>query len=82
MSQELHQREFEIFVNSRPKKVAGPTISFIQVLQLAGFDTNNQDLGLYDVDWVLGDHGGSLSPGQSVELKNGMRFNAEKSNRS
>ncbi len=76
------EHDFQIFVNSRPRKVAGPKISFGEVLQLAGFDTNSQDLGLYDVEWVHGNRAGSLTPGQSVELENGMRFDAGKSNRS
>lgn len=77
-----HEHDFQIFVNSRPRKVPGPTISFVEVLQLAGFETNNQDLGLYDVEWVHGNRAGTLTPSQSVELENGMRFDAGKSNRS
>lgn len=63
-------------------KVAGPTISFEDVLRLDGIDTAGQDPSLYDVDWRHGNEGGSLKPGQSVELQNGMRFDAGKSNRS
>jgi hypothetical protein len=74
--------EFQIFVNSRPRKVEGPDISFSQVLTLAGFDTTGQDLGLYDVDWVHGNEAGTLTPGKSVPLQNGMKFEAGKSNRS
>ena len=77
-----HPHEFQIFVNSRPKKVPGPTISFVEVLTLAGFDISNQDISLYDVDWTKGHKAGSLTPGNSVELENGMRFDAGKSNRS
>lgn len=76
------EHEFQIFVNSRPRKVDGPSISFVQVLQLAGFDTTGQDLGLYDVEWVHGNRAGTLTSGQSVTLENGMRFDAGKSNRS
>ena len=77
-----NEHEFQIFVNSRPRKVAGPNISFEQVLQLAGINVENQDLGLYDVEWVHGNKAGTLTPGQSVPLENGMRFDAGKSNRS
>lgn len=88
MSQELNQQSkggehnFQIFVNSRPRKVPGPETSFEKVLELAGIDTNGQDLGLYDVEWVHGNKAGTLTPGQSVTLENGMRFDAGKSNRS
>lgn len=82
MSQPTKSHEYQIFVNTRPRKVEGPTISFEQVLELAGFDTANQDLGLYDVDYVHGNKAGSLTPGQTVQLENGMKFDAGKSNRS
>ena len=73
--------EYQIFVNSRPRKVAGPTISFSQVLQLAAVDPS-QDPALYDVEWVHGNQAGTLTAGQSVQLQNGMRFDVGKSNRS
>lgn len=76
------QHEFEIFVQSRPRKVTGPNISFEDVLKLANIDTTGQDLGLFDVDWTHGNEMGSLTPGQNVKLQNGMRFDAGKSNRS
>lgn len=83
--QEVNQnpnQEFNIFVNSRPRKVTGPQISFEQILVLAGFTVPPQELGLYDVDWVLGHEAAALTPGHKVTLKNGMRFDAGKSNRS
>jgi hypothetical protein len=80
---EKHQdHEYQIFVQSRPRKVTGPTISFEEVLKLANIETNGQDLGLFDVDWTHGNDKGSLTPGQNVKLQNGMRFDAGKSNRS
>lgn len=82
MSATDHQHEFQLFVNTRPKKALGPTISFAEVLTLAGIDTANQDISLYDVDWTKGNKTGSLTPGQSVDLENGMKFDAGKSNRS
>lgn len=76
------ENDFQIFVNSRPRKVQGPEISFVEVLTLAGVDVTGQDLGLYDVEWSHGNKAGTLTPGQSVALENGMRFDAGKSNRS
>ena len=75
-------KEFQIFVNTKPRKVTGPSISFEQVLAEAGINTAGQDLNLYDVEWTHGNHAGTLTPGQSVPLENGMRFDAGKSNRS
>lgn len=82
MTENQEHREFEIFVQTRPRKVVGPSISFEEVLKLANIDTTGQDLGLFDVDWTHGHEKGSLTPGQNVKLHNGMRFDAGKSNRS
>jgi len=76
------EKEFQIFVNTKPKKVPGPDISFERILSLAGIDTSGQQLNLYDVEWVHGNKAGALTPGQSVPLENGMKFDAGKSNRS
>jgi hypothetical protein len=73
---------FTIKINTRTYKVPGPTISFEDVLRLDSIDTTGQDLNLFDVDWHHGNEGGTLKPGQNVELQNGMRFDAGKSNRS
>ncbi len=75
-------KEFQIFVNTKPRKVPGPSISFEQVLELAGINVAGQDPNLYDVKWVHGNRAGALTPGKSVELENGMKFDAGKSNRS
>jgi hypothetical protein len=75
-------KQFQIFINTKPRKVAGPSISFERVLQEAGFDLTGQDPNLYDVEWTHGNRGGTLTAGQSVPLENGMRFDAGKSNRS
>ena len=75
-------KDFTIKINTRTYKVPGPSISFEEVLRLDGIDTTGQDLSLFDVDWHHGNEGGTLKPGKSVELQNGMRFDAGKSNRS
>ena len=76
------EKEFQIFVNTKPKKVPGPTISFEKILTEAGFNVPPQELNLYDVEWAHGNHAGVLTPGQSVQLENGMKFDAGESNRS
>lgn len=76
------QKEFQIFVNTKPRKVLGPRITFEQVLQEAGIDLTGQDSNLYEVEWVHGNRAGVLAPTQSVELENGMKFDVGKSNRS
>jgi hypothetical protein len=76
------EKEFQIFVNTKPHKVPGPSITFEQVLAVAGIDLAGQDPNLYEVEWTHGNRAGALSPGQSVQLENGMRFDVGKSNRS
>lgn len=76
------EKEFQIFINTKPKKVPGPNISFEQVLTLAGIDITGQELNLYDVEWVHGNRAGALTPGTIAPLENGMKFDAGKSNRS
>jgi len=75
-------KSFNILVNTRPKKVPGPSVAFELVLELAGFETTGQDLSLYDVEWRHGNDAGTLALGESVGVRNGMRFDAGKSNRS
>lgn len=82
MADNKKEKEFQIFVNTKPHKVPGPTISFEQVLALAGITATPQELNLYDVEWVHGNRSGRLVPGQSEQLENGMKFDAGKSNRS
>lgn len=84
MTQQGHNphEEFQIFINTHPYKVVGPSISFEQVLALDNIPTAGIDLGLFDVSWKHGNNVGTLTPGQSVDLQNGMKFDAGKSNRS
>ena len=77
-----NENEFNIIVNTRPKKIDGPNISFEGVLTLANIDSTGQDIGLFDVEWTHGNTSGVLTPGLSVALRNGMKFDAGKSNRS
>ena len=77
-----HPKEFEIIINTVHHKVVGPTVTFEQILQLDGVDTASVDLTLYDVDWTKGHKKGSLNPSGFVQVENGMRFDAGKSNRS
>lgn len=75
-------KDFQIFVNTKPHKVPGPTVSFEQILALGGIDSAGQDPNLWDVEWTHGNRAGTLVPGQTVDLENGMRFDVGKSNRS
>jgi hypothetical protein len=65
-----------IIVNGRPKHVAQDRISFTELVQLAwgSVDPNT----IYTVLYTNGpkdNRDGSMSPGDSVEIKSGMNFN-------
>jgi len=75
-------KDITIRVNTRPHKVPGPDISFDKVLRLANIDITGQDPNLFDVEWHHGNDAGTVKPGQRAPVRNGMRFDAGKSNRS
>lgn len=74
---------FHIIVNGRPREFAGEVISYAQVVSLAFPADPGVEQVLYSVHYVaprLPD--GTLVDGQSIELKNGMKFDVTKTNRS
>jgi Multiubiquitin len=75
-----NQNEFNIIVNGRPKKVPGPSISFERVVALA-FNPVPPN-AFFTVTWSHGNQGGSLTPGKSVQLQNGMKFDATETGQS
>ncbi len=74
------EKEFNIIVNGRPKKVPGPKISFEQVVALA-FSPIPPN-AFFTVTWSHGNQGGSLTAGNSVEVQNGMKFDATETGKS
>jgi hypothetical protein len=64
-------QEFVIFVNKKQLKVNENNLTGQRILQLAGFDVSQYDLFL-----VKGESSEQIQPGQSVEIKNGLHFNA------
>ena len=74
------QNEINIIVNGRPKKVAGPTISFDHVVALA-FNPVPPN-AFFTVTWSHGNQGGSLTPDKSVAIQNGMKFDVTETGQS
>lgn len=64
------EKEINIIVNGRPKKVPDAPISYAQVVALA-FSPAPADA---TVVWSHGNRGGSLLSGQTVPPENGMKF--------
>lgn len=80
-----HEKVVTIFVNGSKKEVAGKEVSYEQIVNL-GFD-NNPPTGpnvVITVTYSRGedDKQGTLLPGATVKLKNGMIFNAKATDRS
>ena len=78
-------KEFTIIVNGRKKEVIGRELSFEQIVNLAYND--NPPTGpnvIITVTYSKGedDKQGTLLPGQTVKIKNGMVFNAKATDRS
>lgn len=71
-----------IIVNARPKKVYGERISYEEVLELA-FQGQVDPNIVYTVAYVGPQTpDGTLVAGQSVAIRNGMKFDVNKTNRS
>lgn len=67
-----HSQEKNIFVNKTKKlSVVEATLTGAEILQKAEFEANQYDLFL-----VKGQTSDKIEPGQEVEIKNGLHFNA------
>ncbi|HVX12045.1 MAG TPA: multiubiquitin domain-containing protein [Pirellulales bacterium] len=75
-----HEKEINIIVNGRPKKVPDKPISFAQVVTLA-FNPIPPN-AFFTVTWSRGHHGGSLTEGHSVQIENGMKFDVTETGQS
>jgi hypothetical protein len=76
-----HPVQYEIFVNGKPRKYHHEQISYEDVVRLASPD-GPFDI-LYTVAFAnLHGHDGTLAPGQSTAVHNGMEFRVRKTNRS
>ncbi|MFI9458985.1 multiubiquitin domain-containing protein [Acinetobacter sp. NPDC052428] len=75
-------RDVNIIVNARPKKFDGDRISYEEVIELAfpgQFDPNI----VYTIAYAGPQTpDGTLVAGQSVAIRNGMKFDVNKTNRS
>lgn len=74
-----------IIVNGRKKEVTGPEISFEQVVRLAFDSAPYGENTLFTVTFKRGHGGrveGSLLPGESVKVKDGMIFNVTATDKS
>jgi hypothetical protein len=75
-----HEKEINIIVNGRPKKVPDKDISFEDVVGLA-FNPVPPN-SFFTVTWSHGNDGGSLLPGGIVPIRNGMKFDVTETGQS
>lgn len=78
-------KEYEIIVNSRDKVWNEKEISYDDVVILAFGSISNDPNVIYAVTYKKGDNNkpeGIMDKGDSVKVKNGMRFNVTQTNRS
>jgi hypothetical protein len=81
----LEHPQVVLIVNAEPKDWAKPKISYKEVVILAFGTYNEQDGAEYSVDYSKGPEGheqGILDKGESVPVKNKMRFRVTPTNRS
>jgi non-canonical (house-cleaning) NTP pyrophosphatase len=73
-------KEVNIIVNGRPKKVPDQPISFEEVVALA-FNPAPPN-AFFTVTWSHGNDGGSLTAGHTVPVRNGMKFDVTETGQS
>ena len=80
-----HDKTFAIIVNGREKKVTAKELSFQEIVNLAyNNDPPTGENVVITVTYSKGEDGkqGSLLPGMSVKIKDGMIFNVKATDRS
>jgi len=78
-------RIYDIFVNTRPRQVRTSTLTFWQVVKLAYPDAVENSTTYYTVTYKHGpasNPDGSMVAGETVRIKDGMRFNVTPTDKS
>jgi hypothetical protein len=80
-----HPHTFHIIVNTRPKDWNEPTISFEQLIALAFANPPSGPTVEFTITYSQGEspkHEGTLQPGQSVNVRDGMIFDVTATDKS
>ncbi|CAM2844819.1 multiubiquitin domain-containing protein [Vibrio mytili] len=82
MSIHKEDKPTNIIINGRPKKIEGGSVSYTEVVELAY--PGESSSGIVFTVTYMGPQmpDGTLTEGQSVEIRNGVKFNVNKTNRS
>jgi hypothetical protein len=79
------EKEYSIFINGREKQFVGKSISFDEVTAMAFGSSSPGKNTIYTVTYSRGNGEkpeGTLVSGDSVKVKEGMRFNVTATNKS
>lgn len=79
-----HNKEFKIYVNGRERTVSEKEISFKEVVVLAFGIYEEKETIVYTVTYSKGEdrHEGTMTKGMTVKVKEGMIFNATRTDKS
>lgn len=83
-NQPEHPDKYHIIVNAQPKEVTDASVTFNEVVRLAGYQPNKPNTA-YDITYfnaVKPERDGILTEGGTVEVKNGTRFNVTETTKS
>jgi hypothetical protein len=77
-----HAHEHTVIVNAQPKKVSADSLSYDDVVALALASPPTGPSVVVTVTWRHGNESGSLAKGQSVPVKDGMKFDVTATDKS
>jgi Multiubiquitin len=79
---EHHEHEYTVIVNGRSKKVEQSELSYDEVVALAFDPVPSGPNVVITVTWRHGNESGTLIAGESVEVKDGMKFDVTATDKS
>lgn len=77
-----HQHEHTVIVNGRPKKVSADELSYEEVVALAFENPPSGENVAITVSWRHGNQSGTLTPGKTVRVQDGMKFDVTATDKS
>jgi hypothetical protein len=77
-----HSHEHTVIVNGRPKKVSSDELSYEDVIALAFETPPSGENVVITVSWRHGNDNGTLTAGNSVAVKDGMKFDVTATDKS
>jgi hypothetical protein len=76
------EHEHTVIVNGRSKKVSQDELSYEKVVALAFETPPSGPNVVITVSWRHGNEGGTLTPGQTVAVRDGMKFDVTATDKS